>query len=184
MLRTQTKLQALKAMLSALSLAVILTGFTATTQAEKEDGKKGKLAEIKQRVVDVEVKHRKNLNEIHEQLEDARKAKDTERITKLNADIKKERERFRDEIQKVQRLLKDKVVAKGLGDLLAEKKKARAEVEATVKKLRAEINKARNAGDKEKVAELEKRMKNVEKTFIEKLEKLLDRLAAKDDIDN
>ncbi len=167
-----------------LSLAAVLAFFTAPTQADQAE-KQGKLAEIKQRVIDVEVKHRKNLNEIHEQLETARKSNDTERLTKLQGDLKKERERFRKETKDVQRLLKDKVAAKGLGDLLTEKKKARSEVEDTVKKLRAEINKARNAGDKEKVAELEKRMKNVERTFVEKLEKLLDRLAAKkDEIDD
>lgn len=160
---------------SLLLIGVILGIAPAAISAEGGT----KLAEIKAKIIDIEKNHRKELNRLNDAMYSARQDGDSDKVTQLGTQLQAERKRFRDQAAQFQRKLKEKADATSLGDILAEKRKARKKVEATIKQLRAELNKARKNGDDEQVAKTKKRMQKVESEFVAQLEKMLSKIKAK-----
>ena len=160
-----------------LTVAVLLTARGASAAPTEDTGKR--LAEIKGKIVDLEKNHRKELNRIQDALDKARESRDSDEVTKLNNELQGERDRFRKQAAAIQRKLKEKADATSLGQVIAEKRKARKKIETTIKQLRVELNQARQSGDTDAADKVKKRMKKAEAEFLAQLDKMMAKIKAK-----
>jgi len=148
-------------------------------QDEKQEEKKGPLGELKEKVIQIERTHRKNVAQIQDKLQAARAEKDEKQIAALQADLQKERERFREEASDLQKKIRARIKGdEKLDEVFREKKKLAKQIDKELRKLRADLSKARKKGDDEEAAKIRKRIDKVEDEFVERLKKLLDRLDA------
>ncbi len=172
--------------LASTALAgALLTGWiavwigSATTALADEPGK-GKLAKLKDQVIELEVGHRKAVSKLQDELDAARESGDSSKIEAAEKKLEKQRARFRDQARKLMQELRGKVVGAGFEKMVQEKKSARQKLDTTLRKLRTDLNEARKNNDSQEVAKVKKRIANVEKEFADRIRKALDSLEPKD----
>jgi hypothetical protein len=148
---------------------------------KQEPAKKGPLAEIRDRIIELERNHRRTLDALDDALFEARQKGDEKEIQKIEKQMEKAREEFREDASQLQQALRKKVAKAGFDEYLAEHRKVRREVEEKIRKLRHELNEARLQGDTKAIAKAREQIDKVQNAFLEKLRRALQKMRAEDD---
>jgi len=167
-------------MRAAFAAVIVACWIGSGSQANADEPAKGKLARLKDQVIDLEIDNRREVAKLQDALAEARESGDSAKIEAAEKALEKQREDFRDEARKLMKELREKVVGAGFEKMLEEKKSARKKLDTTIRKLRNDLNEARKNNDTDEIAKVKKRIENVEKEFATRVRKALDSLEPKD----